>query len=76
MEKFDLAPRIRAFRKLKGYTQTELAEKMGVSVSIIGAIERGTRHADAKTLNRIAEVLGLDPDEIGTPGSARKEWNS
>jgi transcriptional regulator with XRE-family HTH domain len=37
------ALRIRAFRKLKGFTQNELAERIGVSVSVLGAVERGVR---------------------------------
>ena len=35
--------RIRAFRKLKGYTQEGLANSLGVSVSILGEVERGNR---------------------------------
>ena len=45
MEKSSLAQRIRAFRKFKGYTQNELADLLGVSIAILGAIERGTRKA-------------------------------
>ncbi|WP_199624091.1 helix-turn-helix domain-containing protein [Paenibacillus alkalitolerans] len=58
------AGRIRAFRKLKGYTQSGLAEKIGVSVAVLGAVERGTRKPDAKLLRNIAEALGIDKDEI------------
>ncbi|UUZ82154.1 helix-turn-helix transcriptional regulator [Paenibacillus sp. P26] len=36
-----IAQRIRAFRKLKGYTQNELAEKLDVSIAVLGSIERG-----------------------------------
>jgi transcriptional regulator with XRE-family HTH domain len=64
MEKNQLAQRIRAFRKLKGYTQTELAEKLGVSVAVLGAIERGARTAETKILNKISAVLGIDPEEL------------
>ncbi len=35
--------RIRAFRKLKGYTQEGFAKALGISVSIVGEIERGNR---------------------------------
>ena len=35
--------RIRAYRKLKGYTQEGFAKEIGVSVSILGEIERGNR---------------------------------
>ena len=32
--------RIRAFRKLKGYTQEGFAKELGVSVSVLGEVER------------------------------------
>lgn len=64
MDKFALAYRIRAFRKLKGYTQTELADRLGVSIAIVGTIERGTRKPDARILKRIAEALGVDQEEL------------
>ena len=35
--------RIRAFRKLKGYTQEGFAKELGVSVSVFGEVERGNR---------------------------------
>ena len=35
--------RIRAFRKLKGFTQEGFAKKLGISVSALGEIERGNR---------------------------------
>jgi transcriptional regulator with XRE-family HTH domain len=64
MENDHLALRIRAFRKLKGYTQQELAERLGVSVAVLGAIERGTRRADSNILEKIADVLGVGMDEL------------
>lgn len=64
METSQLAQRIRAFRKLKGYTQNELAELLGVSIAVLGAIERGTRKADTRIVCKISEVLGIDLDEL------------
>ncbi|MFE5324427.1 helix-turn-helix domain-containing protein [Paenibacillus sp. NPDC056579] len=64
MEKNAIAQRIRAFRKLKGYTQTELADQLDVSIAILGAIERGTRKPDTKIIRKISDVLGIDPDEL------------
>ncbi|WP_166245665.1 helix-turn-helix domain-containing protein [Paenibacillus turpanensis] len=64
MEKNQLAARVRAFRKLKGYTQAELAEALEVSVAVLGSIERGTRKADARILTKISEVLGIDVQEL------------
>ncbi|MDB5055102.1 MAG: Xre family transcriptional regulator [Bacilli bacterium] len=62
-----LARRIRAFRKLKGFTQTELAESVGVSIAIIGAVERGARKAEGSLIQRISEVLGVDQQELLPP---------
>lgn len=64
MDRQALAYRIRAFRKLKGFTQTELADLLGVSIAIVGTIERGTRRPDPRILKRIAEALGIDQDEL------------
>lgn len=66
MEKNQLAQRIRAFRKLKGFTQSELADMMGVSIAVLGSIERGTRNADAKILQIISDALGIDKNELTT----------
>lgn len=59
-----LAGRIRAFRKLKGYTQIEFAEKLGVSVAVLGAVERGTRQAEPRLLREIAALLGVSDEEL------------
>jgi transcriptional regulator with XRE-family HTH domain len=64
MEKNAIAQRIRAFRKLKGYTQNELADLLDVSIAILGAVERGTRKPDNKIINKISEVLGIEAEEL------------
>lgn len=64
MEKEYLGRRIRAFRKLKGYTQKQLAEKIGVSVSVLGEIERGNRIPTEKILLDITRMLNIDFDEF------------
>ncbi|MBO9605938.1 MAG: helix-turn-helix transcriptional regulator [Paenibacillaceae bacterium] len=61
---YALAQRIRAFRKLKGLTQLELAQRLDVSIAIVGAIERGTRKADSRILRQIADALGVDAKEL------------
>lgn len=59
-----LAQRIRAFRKLKGFTQQELAEKSGVSLALLGAVERGNRRADEQMLTKITQCLGISLAEL------------
>ncbi|MHA7966145.1 helix-turn-helix domain-containing protein [Paenibacillus sp. CAU 1782] len=71
MEKYSvhnnqLAQRIRAFRKLKGYTQQGLAQEMGISVAVLGSLERGTRRSDPRLLEQIAETLGISPEELAS----------
>lgn len=64
MAKDQLALRIRAFRKLKGYTQQQLADRLDVSIAVLGAVERGARKPDDKLLRQIAETLGIDREEL------------
>jgi transcriptional regulator with XRE-family HTH domain len=68
-----LARRIRAFRKLKRITQTELAESVGVSIAIIGAIERGARKAEGLLISHISEALGVEQKELLPPVQTLKE---
>lgn len=59
-----LGNRVRAFRKLKGYTQQSLAEKMGVSLATIGSLERGTKIPSEMLLQKIANTLQVDYEEL------------
>ncbi|NGP46884.1 helix-turn-helix transcriptional regulator [Bacillaceae bacterium SIJ1] len=56
--------RIRAFRKLKGHTQETFARHVGVSVSILGDIERGHRRPDAELMADIAKSLDITIEEL------------
>lgn len=56
--------RIRAFRKLKGYTQEGLAKQLGVSVSILGEIERGNRSPSISFVEQVARILKVSFEEL------------
>jgi len=56
--------RLRAYRKLKNLTQQELADKLHVSIAIVGAIERGTRLPSRDLMRSIHEVLGVTEAEL------------
>lgn len=56
--------RIRAFRKLKGYTQESFAKRLGVPVSVLGEVERGNRMPSPDLLVSIAEALNISIDEL------------
>ena len=56
--------RIYIARKRSGLTQKELGEKLGVSASMIGQYENGFRNPKKKTLERIADALGVSWEEL------------
>jgi transcriptional regulator with XRE-family HTH domain len=59
--------RIRAYRKLKGFTQESFSKELGVSVSIIGEIERGNRLPASDLLIQIGQALNISLDELAPP---------
>lgn len=63
--------RLRRLRKAKGFTQVELARAVGVSQPTIAYYENEDGLPGAVQIVRIAETLGLPPDEVlgmRTPG--------
>lgn len=52
------------FRKLRGYTQAQMAEKLEISRSTYTNYEIGNRSPDLETLERISEVLECSLDEL------------
>jgi transcriptional regulator with XRE-family HTH domain len=44
-------------REKAGFTKTQLAQAIGVSLSLISEIEAGTRNATSENLNRLATAL-------------------
>ncbi|ASR49676.1 transcriptional regulator [Paenibacillus kribbensis] len=59
-----LAQRLRAFRKLKGLTQQELAKRTGISLAVLGAVERGNRSLEPDMLSIIAQTLEIEVREL------------
>ncbi|OIJ14437.1 transcriptional regulator [Anaerobacillus arseniciselenatis] len=64
MEETIWGRRIRAFRKLKGFTQEQLAMKLGVSVSVLGEIERGNRVPSEELIEQISIILNVRKEEL------------
>jgi transcriptional regulator with XRE-family HTH domain len=65
-----LSRNIRQSRLLSGLSQEQLAEKAGVSLPYIGAIERGEKWPSAETFIEIACGLGVDPYILLMPENA------
>lgn len=56
--------RVAAVRKSRGFTQQELAERIGMSVVAIAYIETGKRWARLGTLTKIAQALQVDVSDL------------
>lgn len=61
---------LRALRELRGYSLSEIAARVGVSVPHLSRVERGERDMAAGTAAKIAEVLGIP---VGTILNLRRE---
>ncbi|SDN10082.1 helix-turn-helix domain-containing protein [Sediminibacillus halophilus] len=67
--------RVKAYRKLKGYTQVQFARELGISVSVIGEVERGTRRLNDELLHQITNVLGVSAEELAPERDKHKYQN-
>ena len=57
--------KLKELRKYRGMTQKDLAESLGINVSIISKYENGHLFASSITrINEIAKCLGVEPREI------------
>lgn len=59
-----LGQNIRKYRKIKKYTLEHLAEKLDVSTTFIGQIERATGKPSLETLVKIANALEVSTDTL------------
>lgn len=54
-----LSEKLRELRKKYGFTQSQLAERLSLSPSIIAMYEQGRRLPDIETLKKIAKFFGV-----------------
>ena len=64
MDFIAVGKRIKEAREREGLTQEELAEYVDMSPTHISVIERGKKGLRLENLVRIANVLGVSPDEL------------
>ena len=62
MDYVQLGRRVRIRRNVLGITQEGLAERINVSTSFVGHIERGTRKLSVETLHALCKALGISAD--------------
>ncbi|WP_264685676.1 MULTISPECIES: WO male-killing family protein Wmk [unclassified Wolbachia] len=58
--RYQIAQKVRSWRLKRGYTQKDLAGKIGVTYQIVLQYEKGTRKISIKKLYAIAKVLSVD----------------
>ena len=55
---------LRRIRKSRSITQKELADRMGITQQVIGHWERGVRIPKTQSVHRLADALGVAPEEL------------
>jgi transcriptional regulator with XRE-family HTH domain len=59
-----IGSRIASFRKKKGYTQSDLAEEIGIKRTLVTDYEIGRLHLSDEMIIRFSLALGVCSDEI------------
>jgi len=59
-----LAKNIKKYRKIRGFSQEDLAERAKTSLTHIGMIEIGRKFPSVNMLEKIADALGIDTPEL------------
>ncbi len=62
MDKIAIGKKIRHYRELKKWSQEVFSEKVGLSLTYIGMVERGEKIPKLETFIRIANVLEVSSD--------------
>ena len=64
MNKENLASKIKALRKSKGFSQEQLAEVSTLSLRTVQRIENGETIPHGDSLRKLTQALGVNPDDI------------
>ena len=62
-----LARNVRDYRKKHGFSQEELADNCALHRTYIGSVEREERNVSLRTLEVLAQALGVSVAELLTP---------
>ena len=71
-----LGKRIKFFRFRKQFSQADLAEKAGISITFLSNIERGNNFPQTGTLCSLAKALEIEVWELFKPSEAKDEQKS
>lgn len=68
-----IAKNIKIVRKIRGFSQEEMARKIGTTSNNFYQLESGRRQISIKWMNKIAEALGLHPSQLFQENFEEKE---
>ena len=57
-------PNLLRVRRRAGLSQEQLAFRAGVTRNYVGGLERGEKSPTLRTVDKLAEALGVSPDEL------------
>jgi len=63
-ERYEFGPRLRQFRRDKGMTLVQLAEKAEINLTTLCYLEKDSRSVRLDTLVKLADALVLPIDEL------------
>lgn len=64
MDKLSMGDRIKETRKMRGFTQEQLAERIDVTLEYISQIERGLKIPSMQVFMKLIEVLDVSADYL------------
>jgi transcriptional regulator with XRE-family HTH domain len=59
-----LAANLKIYRKAHGISQMDLAERAGLSTSLIAAIETENKFPSSTSIMKLSDALGLEPYQL------------
>ena len=62
--------RLRVLRQQRVLTLRELEKRSGVAYNTIWHLENGKREAQPRTIRKLAQALGVDPEELVRVGGS------
>jgi transcriptional regulator with XRE-family HTH domain len=62
----NIGSKIKKLRELKNFTQSHMAEELGISQSTYSKIELGEVDVSMSKIEKISSILGLTPEEVFT----------
>jgi transcriptional regulator with XRE-family HTH domain len=63
---------LRAYRQARGLSQEAFADLVGVHRTYMGGLERGERNLTLRSVERIAEQIGIDPLVLMDPKGEKR----